>query len=249
MSGEAPGTPPPPEGPREALLAPATPTAPPEEPREAPDAPPEPEPPQAEPAGMARRPAARDRAIPHLRATALFLAIAILVTGVAYPLAVTAAAEILAPGSASGSLLTSPNGTVVGSSLIGQNITAPYLFWLRPSMTGYNTTLGDPSPPGPTDPALYNETQAYVAQYGMNVTADLPLGLVSVSGSGLDPDLTPAAVLVQIPRVHAASGLSESELLTLVNGHIQYPPGGLVGPQYVNVLELDLDLLHLLGRA
>lgn len=111
-------------------------------------------------------------------------------------------------------------------------------------------TLGNPTPPGPSDPALVNETRAYMALYGNGtVNASLPLWLVSPSASNADPDLVPEAVLVQVPRVAAHwPGLTEEALRAFVNARIQPPPTGFVGTDYVNVLALDLDLLHAYGR-
>ncbi len=136
----------------------------------------------------------------HLRATALFIVLTLLVSAFGYPLFVTGIAQVIEPASANGSLLKDPNGTIIGSSLIAQNTSAPYLFWERPSPTDYNTTDGMVTPYGATDPALLNETLAYMAQYGnFTVNATLPFWLVSQSGSSIDPDLTPEAVLVQVP--------------------------------------------------
>ena len=188
----------------------------------------------------------------HVRATGLFLVALILVSGFAYPAFVTAVADVIAPGNAHGSLL-SANGTVVGSSLIAQNTSAPYLFWERPSGTDYALMNGTATAPGPTDPALgqlLNETIAYMKAYGnFTVNASLPFWLVAPSASSVDPDLTPEAVLVQVPRVANASNLSVTTLLDLVNAHIVNPVIPLLGVPYVNVLELDLALLPLEGRS
>jgi len=185
----------------------------------------------------------------HLRAAAVLVALTILVSGLAYPAFVTVVAEAIDPATAGGSLLYYPNGTVAGSALIAQNTSAPYLFWERPSLTDYNTTLGTDTPPGPSDPALVNETLSYMAQYGFyTVNASVPFWLVSPSGSSVDPDLTPEAVLVQIPRVSMNTNLSEATLLDLVNSQIVNPYVPFVGVAYVNVLELDLALLPMIGR-
>jgi len=175
----------------------------------------------------------------------------IFVAGFAYPLVVTGIAELIDPGAANGSLLNH-NGTVVGSSLVAQNLSAPYLFWERPSSTDYNFTGGAPSPPGPSTPALQallNETIQYMRQYGnLTVNATLPFWYVAPSGSSVDPDLVPEAVLIQIPRVAAATNLSISFLQGFVNKHIVNPWVPFVGVPYVDVLQLDLDLLPLIGR-
>ena len=187
----------------------------------------------------------------HLRATLVFLALMLLLTGVAYPGVVTGIAEVVDPGAAGGSLLYH-NGTLVGSSLIAQNLSRPYLFWERPSLSDYSFLNGTPALPGPSDPALrslINETVQYMQKYGnYTITAPLSLWLVSPSGSALDPDLVPEAVLVQIPRVAAATNLTVGFLTDFVNNHIAHPELPFVGVAYVNVLELDLALLPLIGR-
>jgi potassium-transporting ATPase KdpC subunit len=188
----------------------------------------------------------------HLRATGIFLLLAVLMSGFAYPIFVTAVAEVLDPPAANGSLLHYPNGTVAGSALVAQNTSAPYLFWSRPSLTDYNNTLGAATPPGPSDPALgalLNETLSYMQQYGnLTVNASIPYWLVAPSASSIDPDLTPEAVLVQVPRVSEATNLSIAFLTTFVNEHITNPVIPFVGVPYVDVLQLDLALLPLIGR-
>jgi len=189
----------------------------------------------------------------HIRATVVFTVLMILLSGFAYPFFVTAIAEAIDPAAANGSILHyGNNGTIAGSALVAQNTSAPYLFWSRPSLTDYNTTLGADTPPGPTDPALgalLNETIAYMKQYGdYTVNASLPFWLVSESASSIDPDLTPEAVLVQIPRVAGNTSLSIPFLQNFVNEHITNPPIPYLGVPYVDVLQLDLALLPLIGR-
>jgi potassium-transporting ATPase KdpC subunit len=196
------------------------------------------------PGGLAPEPPYRP---PSLRSLLGVLALTVLLGGVAYPAAVTGFAQALAPASANGSLLYAANGTAIGSELIGQNITNDSLFWLRPSFHDYNATLGSgESPYGPADPALVNLTLYYLRAYGLNDTT-VPLVLVAPSESGLDPDLTPDAVLVQVPRVAQAANLSQAFLVGFVKSHIQMPLLGFLGPQYVNVVQLDLDLIALRG--
>lgn len=201
----------------------------------------------------------------HLRATAIFLALSILVSGFAYPIFVTEVAHLVDPTAAGGSLLRYPNGTVAGSEYVAQNLTntsQPWLFWARPSLSDYNTTLGAETPPGPSDPALlalFNETIAYMRLYGnFTVNATLPIWLIAPSGSSIDPDLVPEAVLVQIPRVANSTNLSALGYTTLaeriayltsfVNAHIIELPLPFVGVPYVNVLKLDLALLPRIGK-
>lgn len=171
----------------------------------------------------------------------LLLAIA---SGVVYPGAITAVAQTLNPTAANGYILHQTNGSAYGSSLLGQNITNPELFWLRASLIDYQpfTGAGGEVSYGPTLPALLNLTRYYIGLYGLSNTT-VPLDLVAPSASGLDPDLTPEAVLVQIPRVAHYSGLSQASLLALVQGHVTGAAAGLIGPAFVNVLDLDVALL------
>ena len=198
----------------------------------------------------------------HARAAGVFLVLSVLVTGLAYPLVVTGIAEEIDPAAANGSLLKCPNGTVVGSADIAQNLSAgalgPGLFWARPSLTDYNTTLGASTPPGPNDPALLallNETIDWLnsenATGNTSPTATLPYWWVAPSGSSVDPDLTPGAVLVQVLRVSANTHPFQSiaNLTALVNAHITQPPLPDLGVPFVNVLELDIDLLALEGTC
>ena len=186
----------------------------------------------------------------HARAAGLFLLLTVLVVGFVYPYVVTEIAGVIDPQAANGSLLKYPNGTIAGSSLVAQNTDAPYLFWERPSLSDYNFLNGSPSPPGPSEPALQaliNETVAYLKEYG-NVSVPVPLEWAAPSASALDPDLVPGAVLVQIPRISAATNLSIPTLTTFVNNHIVQPTLPYVGVPYVDVLELDLELLPMEGR-
>jgi potassium-transporting ATPase KdpC subunit len=190
-------------------------------------------------------PPAHHPVLGHLRASVVLLVLSMVLLGLAYPAAITEVAREITPWTANGSLITGPNGTVIGSELIAENLSAPYLFWERPSPGDYNSFNGSPTLLGYSDPALYNETESYMQQYGpFAVNATVPEILVTVSGSGFDPDLTPEAALVQIPRIANATGLSMAELQTLVNQHITPPLDGFIGPAYVNVLELDLDLVE-----
>jgi potassium-transporting ATPase KdpC subunit len=182
----------------------------------------------------------------HLRASLVLLLLTMLLLGLAYPGAITVVAQEIpfTHVSANGSLLY-VNGTAVGSSLIAQNLSAPWLFWERPSPGDYNSFNGSPTLLGYSDPALYNETEGYLQEYGpYAVNASVPEILVTVSGSGLDPDLTPGAILVQIPRIANATNLSMTVLQALVNQHITPPLDGFIGPYYVDVLELDLALVE-----
>ena len=202
--------------------------------------------------GSSSRPPPAHSLAGHLRAAGLFLVLTVLVAGVVYPFVVTEIAGVINPHGANGSLLRYPNGTVAGSALVAQNTDAPYLFWERPSASDYNFLNGTPSPYGPSDPALralINETVEYMKLYGnLSVNATVPLEWAAPSASALDPDLVPEAVLVQVPRVSAATNLTIPFLQSFVNNHIAQPVVPYVGVPYVDVLELDLDLLPLIGR-
>ncbi len=188
----------------------------------------------------------------HVRAALTLIVLVLFVSGFAYPLFVTGVAQLIDPYAANGSLVYYPNGTVAGSALIAQNTDTPYLFWERPSLTDYNTTLGADTPPGPSDPALgalLNETIAYMEKYGTyTVNATLPFWLVSPSSSDLDPDLTPEAVLVQVMRVSENTNLSIAWLTDFVNARVVNSPVPFLGVPYVDVLQLDLALLPYTGR-
>jgi potassium-transporting ATPase KdpC subunit len=188
----------------------------------------------------------------HLRAAGIFLVLMVLVTGFAYPVVTTEIAHLIDPGAAGGSLVYYPNGTLAGSSLIAQNTDAPYLFWERPSLTDYNNTLGAPTPYGPTEPALaalLNETIAYMKQYGnFTVNGTLPFWFVAPSASSVDPDVVPDAALIQVPRIANATNLTIPFLQNFVNEHIVNPFIPYVGVAYVDVLDLDLALLPMIGR-
>lgn len=176
---------------------------------------------------------------PSARTVSIFLVLMILVSGVLYPGTLRVAAELIEPNSSNGSTIS-----------LGQNITDPALFWLRPSIIDYAAFSGAGSEVlfGPTDPALVNQTEAYIQEYGLaNVT--VPLNLVTPSESGLDPDIYPDAALIQIPRVAHFSNLSEANLTALVDRFIIQPELGIFGPQYIDVLQLDQALLGIEGRA
>jgi potassium-transporting ATPase KdpC subunit len=176
---------------------------------------------------------------PSGRTLSIFLILMLLISGVLYPGALRVAAELIEPNSSDGSTLP-----------IGQNITDPALFWLRPSIIDYAAFSGAGSevPFGPTNPALVNQTEAYIQQYGLaNVT--VPLNLVTPSESGLDPDIYPAAALIQIPRVAEFSNLSQANLTALVDRFIIQPELGIFGPQYIDVIQLDQALLGIEGRS
>jgi len=182
-----------------------------------------------------------------IRPALMSLLIFTVLVGLLYPLVVTGVAQLVFPHQANGSLIV-VNGKTVGSSLIGQQFTDPKYFWGRLSATGpypYNASSSSGSNLGPTNPALLDEAKARIAALQAadpGNTQPIPVDLVTSSGSGLDPDISVAAALYQLPRVARLRGLSESAVRTLVNKYTQGRTLGFLGEPTVNVLELNLAL-------
>ena len=179
-------------------------------------------------------------------ALVLFLALT-LITGVLYPLAVTGLAALAMPARAGGSLLMR-DGKAAGSALLGQPFSDPRYFWGRPSATGpqpYNGAASSGSNLSPTNPALLDAIKGRVQALrdaDPGNTAPVPVDLVTASGSGLDPHITPAAALYQVPRVARARGIDEQQLRALVAAHTEGRTFGILGEPRVNVLALNLAL-------
>jgi potassium-transporting ATPase KdpC subunit len=182
-----------------------------------------------------------------IRPALMALLIFTVLTGLLYPLVVTGIAQLVFPHQANGSLIVQ-NGQTVGSALIGQQFTDPKYFWGRLSATGpypYNAAASSGSNLGPTNPALLDEVKARIAALKAadpTNTQLIPVDLVTSSGSGLDPDISVAAALYQIPRVARLRGLSESAVRTLVDKYTQGRTLGFLGEPRVNVLQLNLAL-------
>lgn len=173
-----------------------------------------------------------------------FTLVTTLVFGVIYPLAVTGLSKMLFPGQAAGSLIEK-NGHVVGSKLIGQAFSSDKYFHSRPSAAGngYDASASSASNLAPTNQALVDRVKSDVAKLQQeNPGTPIPADLVTASGSGLDPEISPAAAEFQIPRVAKARGISVDSLRALIARHTQTRTWGIFGEPRVNVLELNLDL-------
>ena len=183
-----------------------------------------------------------------LRPALVLFALLSLLTGLAYPLLTTGIAQAVFPAQANGSLLHDAKGTPTGSSLIGQNFTDPGHFWGRPSATGptpYNAALSGGANLGPLNPALIDAVKArlqalHAADPGN--TAPVPQDLVTTSGSGLDPHISPEAARYQAARVARARHLPTEQVNALIERHTEQPQLGLLGEARVNVLQLNLAL-------
>ncbi len=187
------------------------------------------------------------RTLPLLRPALTLLILLTVLTGLAYPLAVTGLAQAFFPLQANGSVIVK-DGKPVGSALIGQQFTAPKYFWGRPSATapqGYNGTASNGSNLGPTNPALADAAKQRIAALQAadpGNRAPIPVDLVTASGSGLDPEISPAAAQYQLARVARARGLPPAEVQALVARHTHGRQFGVLGEPRVNVLELNLAL-------
>jgi potassium-transporting ATPase KdpC subunit len=192
----------------------------------------------------------------HIRPAIMMIVVMTIITGLIYPLGMTGIAQFVFPNQANGSLITR-NGKLIGSALIGQNFTSDKYFWGRPSAT----TEPDPKDPsktiavpyaadnssgsnlGPTSKALVDRVKGQAAALAKtNPGKPIPADLVTTSASGLDPDITPAGALFQVPRVAKARNLPEGQVQQLVEQHITGRLFGIIGEPHVNVLKLNLAL-------
>lgn len=183
----------------------------------------------------------------HLLVSLRVAAVTLLLTGVLYPLTVTAFAQLLFPGRANGSLVTDTKGRVVGSALIAQGFTNPAYFLARPSAagTGWDATASGGSNLGPTSRKLRERVTGDVERLrkeNPQAPGPVPAELVTTSASGLDPHLSPDAIRWQLPRVARARGLDEERVAAVAQRSVEGPELGLLGEPRVNVLLLNLAL-------
>ena len=182
-----------------------------------------------------------------LRPSLVLLAVMTVVTGIVYPAVVTAVSQAAFPHQANGSLVEH-GGKTGGSALLGQQFDAPYYFWGRLSATSpnpYNAQASSGSNLGPTNPALADEVNGRLAALHAadpSNTAPVPVDLVTSSGSGLDPDISPAAAAWQAGRVAKARGLAREQVDSLIAQSTAGRQWGIFGEPRVNVLKLNLAL-------
>ncbi|MCW8418886.1 potassium-transporting ATPase subunit KdpC [Fluoribacter dumoffii] len=186
----------------------------------------------------------------HIKTALILLIVFTLVTGLLYPLAVTGLAQLLFPAKANGSLIKQ-NDHVIGSQLIGQFFSSPTYFWGRPSATSpypYNGEASAGSNLGPTNPDFITAVKKRILplkETSPQNNKGIPVDLVTASGSGLDPDISPYAAYYQAARIAKARNLSLEEVNTLIQKHIKNRTLGLLGEPRVNVLEINLALDNL----
>lgn len=174
-----------------------------------------------------------------------FTLVTTLLLGIIYPLVVTGLAQLMFPNQANGELIKQ-NGKLIGSHLIGQPFTAPGYFYSRPSAAGpagYDPTASGGSNLGPTNKMLIDRVSASVKSLqATNPNMPVPADLVTTSGSGLDPHISPASAEFQVPRIARERNMTEQEVRALVQKHTEERQFGFLGEPRVNVLDLNLDL-------
>ncbi|MHB1023209.1 MAG: potassium-transporting ATPase subunit KdpC [Acidobacteriaceae bacterium] len=180
----------------------------------------------------------------NLKISILMTLVTAVLLGLVYPLAITGLSQLMFKDKANGELITR-NGTVIGSRLIGQSFTGPRYFHSRPSAAGngYDASSSGGSNLGPTNKKLIDRIAGDVEKYhAENPGEPAPIDLVTASASGLDPDITPASALFQVPYIAQERGVPQAQVEQLVQQHIQQRQFGFLGEPRVNVLELNLAL-------
>ena len=163
--------------------------------------------------------------------------------GLAYPLVITGLAQVIFPENANGQLIRGADGAVIGSRLLGQPFVSPGYFRSRPSAANYDAAASSGSNLGPMNPKLVDRVKADLANLEQeNPGKPVPVDLITTSGSGLDPHISPAAAEFQVPRVARERGMREDELRQIISAHIEGRQFGFLGEPRVNVLELNLAL-------
>ncbi len=187
-----------------------------------------------------------------LRPAIVLLVALTVLTGILYPAAIMAVAQVAFPFQANGSMVATTDGRTIGSTLIGQAFSDDNYFWGRLSAAGadgYDANASAGSNLGPTNPDLIDRVVASVDEYrAANGDAPIPVDLITTSASGFDPHISPAAADYQVGRVAAARGMSAEAVREIVDRHTEGPLLGFLGQPRVNVLELNLDLDGLLGK-
>jgi K+-transporting ATPase ATPase C chain len=189
----------------------------------------------------------RDGILHHLRTAVLFTVFSIVLFGIVYPVVMTGVSAVLFPSAANGSLV-SVNGKVVGSDIIGQLFTKPQYFHGRPSAAGkngYDPTSTGGTNLGPTSKKLIDATRATIASLkkeNPDAQGPIPMDLITSSGSGIDPDISPEAAYYQAPRVAKARNLPISRVRDSIAARVHQRELGFLGEPHVNVLELNIAL-------
>lgn len=181
--------------------------------------------------------------IKELRLALFLMLLMTLLTGLAYPLAVTGVAQLVFPSAANGSLIYGKQNTPIGSELIAQDFTGPEYFHPRPSAVGYDGQGSGASNAAPSNTQLIEKiterTEAARAGLGER---KIPIDMVTASGSGLDPHISPASAYTQAPRIAGLRNMAEGDLWTLINANIEDRTFSILGEPRINVLKLNLAL-------